>query len=321
MTRVAHRTLRQIIILGTVLLLSYPSATAAESRFPEIVAKSVVSLGMQNPQGKWTSVGTGFLMRNDSGQTTVLVTCRHIVEPEVEPGVKSKISGIWVKVDSSPFADEQYGDPRKKGWLTCQVTLLSGGSTLWTGHPDESVDIAVFDFPPNDSLQGLMRQLSDTKYIPLSFLGDVDSLCLAQDVLFFGFPLGLGDEGNPQPLVRSGIISYLDPTEKTFILDAQVFGGSSGSPVVSTGTARGDPPLMKRRRLLGIISGYRYSAIRFGSVERGGSRSGMDTIRFPVENAGLGTVFSSDLILETIDAHNRRSHAKGNDSSATPANH
>jgi len=304
-------------MLGTILLLSYPSATEAQDRFPDIVAKSVVSLGMLNPQGKWTSIGTGFLMANYNGQTSVLVTCRHIVEPVVKPGVKSKISDIWAKVDPSPVAEKEYGTLEKVGWVLLHMTLVSGGTTLWTGHPDESVDIAVFDFPPNDSLHELLRHFGDVKYIDSSLLGEVDRLCLAQDVLFVGFPLGLGDEGNPQPLVRSGIISYLDPTKKVFMLDAQVFGGSSGSPVVSTGTARGDPPKMKSRKLLEIVKGYWPSPIRLGSLERDISETAKDTIKFPMENAGLGFVFSVDLILETIEAHNERFGRVSRDSIGT----
>ena len=320
MRKVVQSAMRLTTTVWVVLLLCVPPVSESKDRFPDIVAKSVVSLGLQDSQSKWTSIGTGFLMANDQGSSTVLVTCRHIVEPESKPGVKKRLPEIWAKTDPSPIVEELYGMSEESGWVLFRITLIKSDSTLWTGHPNDSVDIAVFDFPPNDSKHDQLGRVSDIHYIPDSFCGEFDSLCLAQDVLFVGFPLGLGDVGNPQPLVRSGIVSYLDKRKKTFMLDAQVFGGSSGSPVVSTGSSRGDRPTMKTRRLLGIVKGYWPSPIRLGTLQRDVSETAKDTIRVPVENAGLGIVFSADLILETIQIHNKRFQAIGDGSPLNSGN-
>lgn len=315
------RGICKIVAIGLLGLLWVSHATSSEKRFPDVVAESVVSLGLQDSLGNWSSKGTGFLMYNYERSRHVLVTCRHIVQPELRRGVTMKLPDIWAKADLKLGVADLFGKV-EGSWATFHIALVRNDTTLWTGHPDDSVDIAVIDFPPEDTAHNVLGRLSDIKYIAKSDCGGLDSLCLAQDILFVGFPLGLGDLGSPQPLVRSGVISYLDPVRKVFLLDAQVFGGSSGSPVVSTGTARGDPPKMKSRKLLGIVSSFKPSPIRIGLVEKDVTSATKDTVRIAVENAGLGLVYSVDLIQETIDVHNARFHDAATDSSqvAEPAN-
>ena len=63
----------------------------------------------------------------------------------------------------------------------------------------------------------------------------VSDLAAMEDVVFIGYPSGLRDETNASPLIRRGITST--PVwnnyhgRPTFLIDAGVFPGSSGSPV------------------------------------------------------------------------------------------
>ena len=308
-----RRGICKIVAIGLLGLLWVSHATSSEKRFPDVVAESVVSLGLQDSLGNWSSKGTGFLMYNYERSRHVLVTCRHIVQPELRRGVTMKLPDMWAKANLKHGVADLFGKV-EDSWATFHIALVRNDTTLWTGHPDDSVDIAVIDFPPEDTAHNVLGRLSDIKYIPKSDCGGFDSLCLAQDILFVGFPLGLGDTRNPQPLVRSGIISYLDPTRKVFMLDAQVFGGSSGSPVVTTGTSRGDPPKDRQRKLVGIVSGYWPSPVQMKLIERELTNAAKDTVVLALENAGLGIVYSIDLIRETIDAHNARFHSTTADS-------
>lgn len=60
-------------------------------------------------------------------------------------------------------------------------------------------------------------------------------LAAVEDILFIGYPSGLRDETNSNPLIRRGITStpvWNDfQGRPTFLVDAGVFPGSSGSPV------------------------------------------------------------------------------------------
>jgi hypothetical protein len=63
----------------------------------------------------------------------------------------------------------------------------------------------------------------------------VGDLAAMEDVVFIGYPSGLRDETNANPLIRRGITStpvWNDYHGRpTFLIDAGVFPGSSGSPV------------------------------------------------------------------------------------------
>jgi hypothetical protein len=63
----------------------------------------------------------------------------------------------------------------------------------------------------------------------------VSELAAMEDIVFIGYPSGLRDETNSNPLIRRGITStpvWNDYHGRpTFLIDAGVFPGSSGSPV------------------------------------------------------------------------------------------
>lgn len=106
-------------------------------------------------------------------------------------------------------------------------------------HPNPNVDLAVV---PIISL--LEQFLDETKIVPeIAYLDqsllptedDIKKLKTIEDVLVVGYPNGLWDAINNQPLVRRGITASdykIDFNgEKKFIIDCSIFPGSSGSPV------------------------------------------------------------------------------------------
>ena len=306
-----------ILLLVVLLHATIFTATAEDyERFPDRLSKTVVCLGIKDASNSWQPLGTGFLMYNYQGIKPVLVTNRHIFDTSVKLGVVESRKDIWAKVDLKPGVAAALGKADST-WAEFHLLLAQNDTVFWTNSPSIGVDIAVIDFPPTDRPHTILGNVSDIRAISRSNCTVFDSLCLGQDVIFIGFPLGLGAMGNPQPFVRSGMISSLDANERIFWLDAQIFGGSSGSPVFGIGTAHGDPPLTKGRNLMGIVAGFKPSPIRLGSLEMDISETTKNTIRFPMENAGLGIVFSVDLILETIEAHNERFGRVSKDSIGT----
>lgn len=288
-----------IFFISCILLM----ADESQARFPDTVMSSVVSIGVHDSAGNWHPWGTGFLMKSYNKTLDVIVTNRHVFEPYDKQGSRIKLKEVFVKANIRESVKLVLGR-RLDDWSEFHLTLLKEDTVLWTGHRNEGVDIAVMYFPPLDRLHIILSTLSEVTFIPRSFYGVYDSLNIAQDVLFLGFPLGLGANKNPRPVVRYGIIAYLDPSERSLLLDAQAFGGSSGSPVISTGTSRGDEPRLTARKLIGIVSRFEPSPLRFGFYERKITFEKKDSIA--MENSGLAKVFSVDLILETIEYHHER---------------
>ena len=115
-----------------------------------------------------------------------------------------------------------------------------------------------------------------------------------------GFPLGeAGDERN-YVIVRQGIIArvkhWLKGNARTFLIDASIFPGNSGGPVLlkpeSTsiqGTKSND-----RCVLIGMVSSYLPYREVAVSTQTGHTRMIFE------ENSGLGVVVPHDVIQETI---------------------
>lgn len=120
----------------------------------------------------------------------------------------------------------------------------------------------------------------------------VNDLAAMEDVVFIGYPSGLRDEANANPLIRRGITST--PVwnnyhgRPTFLIDAGVFPGSSGSPVfvLNQGAYATKDGLVVGSRIyfLGMIS---QSMVR--------SDSGTQTF------LGLGEVLKSSAIRDFVE--------------------
>jgi hypothetical protein len=273
-----------------------------DDRFPDCYIPCVVALGYVD--SSWHHIGTGFLMYNYDGKLNYLVSNKHVFAKcdslvqklgQNKVRVKLKIKQGTVK-ELMPTFDE------KGGWMEMPLHFRIEGKQAWVGHPDPHVDIAVMYFDPMPAMPGLVLYLSTALPLGQSVCVPMDSLCIAQEVLFLGFPLGIGTDLSPIPVVRCGIIAYMDAKSKSLLLDAQVFPGSSGSPVFTTGDSWGTPPLVAGGKLVGIISGYRWAPTQMGRKRiKKSANEQLDSMLVPLENAGLCVVYSSDLILETIE--------------------
>lgn len=171
--------------------------------------------------GQPVASGTGFVLESDrSGlqNAPVIVTNRHVVD------------------DGSPLVRVHFiaeGEQGRPGLGNRESLTME--ASLWTGHPDANVDVAVMPLIP------LQAQLSGPIFyrsigndsIPSREL--VEELDAYLDVAFVGYPNGIYDQANLTPIIRRGTTAT--PVEldydgrPVFLIDASVFGGSSGSPV------------------------------------------------------------------------------------------
>lgn len=124
------------------------------------------------------------------------------------------------------------------------------------------------------------------------------------DRLFaLGFPMGLVDVKRHYVICRGGCVARirdcLENRSKDFLIDAFVFPGNSGGPVIlcPTSLSLEGTKAIKNSYLIGIVKSYiPYTDIAISQ------QTGAPRIAFE-ENTGLSSVETVDSILETIESH------------------
>jgi S1-C subfamily serine protease len=117
------------------------------------------------------------------------------------------------------------------------------GRDMWTSHPDTSVDVAVVHVNANwlheQALQSSFFQ-NDQTAADRAKLKEI-GISIGDGIFVLGFPMGLaGTAQRNYVIARQGCIARisdaLEGAANTFLIDAMVFPGNSGGPVVSTPT-------------------------------------------------------------------------------------
>lgn len=196
-----------------------------------------------------TTVGTGFFYQKQIDEKTTIpfiVTNAHVVK-DAKRGFISLIK----REDNMPV-------------LTDKITAEIPGNML-DKYVDESNDLAVFPIGPliNQLFQNginIFFRAIDPNIIPNECV--VKELSAVEEITFIGYPSGLYDRKNNTPIVRKGITAtpiWNDfDGRKIFLIDAGVYPGSSGSPVliINIGSFSNKDGIIIGNRILflGIIS-------------------------------------------------------------------
>jgi len=167
--------------------------------------------------------GTGFIYQKQiDGKSSIpfVVTNAHVVENS-EKGFISLIK----KIGEEPI-------------LTNKITVEIPGETL-IKYVDHEKDLAIFPIGPilnqlsNNDIQIFYRSI-DPSIIPDE--NTLNNLSAVEQITFIGYPSGIYDRKNNTPVVRTGITAtpiWNDFNGKqVFLIDAGVYPGSSGSPVL-----------------------------------------------------------------------------------------
>ncbi len=238
---------------------------------------------------KICSIGTGFLLSrpiNDTAIKIYLVSNKHVL---------SVAESINIT-----FTINNNGNPDIGNKIKLPIKDIKQHVV---GHPNPKVDVAVLD------CTGIFNVFPDrlySKYISYDMLSDFteEELTVAENVYFVGYPDNRYDVTNNLPLIRTGLISshpkYDYNGDPVFIIDAQVFPGSSGSPVFIDLTyenfKNGQIVLgNKKIKLLGIVA---QTMIRNNELQAIPASTSFVT----QEVLGLGIVFKSTTIKEIIDS-------------------
>ena len=250
--------------------------------------------------------GTGFFYLFSIGQgrhIPAIITNRHVVD-----GSFSTFLIFSIKKD---------GVPRKE-----QVLInVPSNMSRWYSHHDANVDLSYLPILP--VIEYLKRNGKEIYFIPYAkdFIPtpeELTSVTQLDDVAMIGYPNGLWDEVNNQPIFRKGSLAtrpnknYMGKRE--FLIDMPVYSGSSGSPILlindtpyfDRATQKLDPH--NRIKLLGVnYATHVHSAT--GTVEvvpiallNTQSTNYMTRVQVP---NNLGIVINSSRILEIEDSLRR----------------
>lgn len=151
-------------------------------------------------------------------------------------------------------------------------------------HPDQTIDVVVIKV--DDLIIDTLKNNPDKKIIVGSCLTNDNlpsnsplEMEVTSDIIVASYPRGFYDKVNKFPIVKSGIISSawgLNFNGKPmFLIDAQLFPGSSGGLVISkpTNIAMIDGKLMRNKVkqfvFLGVYSGepiQQYNPVEIGDI-------------------------------------------------------
>ncbi|MGB2769965.1 MAG: serine protease [Candidatus Zixiibacteriota bacterium] len=158
--------------------------------------------------------GTAFLTKNPKNPSQlVLTTNKHLVQHAKELEVR-----IPIKDTSGVIVDS---------W-TARIPLYRDTVTQFF-TPESDLDLALVPVE-RDWLRKPGGPTVHFSSLTYSFYAEMRNLVPGQSVVFTGYPLDIMVNGN-QPLLRRGTIAGVDTVKNRIYLDADAFGGSSGSPV------------------------------------------------------------------------------------------
>lgn len=243
--------------------------------------------------------GTGFFFSHKIGgqDYPFVVTNKHVVM-----GMREGALSFLQRRDSLPTLGNGFR------------LRIDDWSQAWFGHPSPDIDIAICPFAP---LEAHIKQQHDVdlfyRYVSSDTIPTSDQVAeldAVESVSFIGYPNGIWDSKNLLPVARRGTTA--SPIEvdfegtPRFLIDASVFGGSSGSPVfiLNQGTYAmkdGGVAIGSRFYFVGVIAAV---FLR---------RQWNDIVAVPIptvtkamvqneEMIDLGIVFKASTVIEAIEA-------------------
>jgi len=262
---------------------------------------TTVYLECNSPDGKAT--GTGFVYavsvegpKAEKGVAHFLVTNRHVLDKA------DQVSFQMVRKDE--HADQP---DLGKAW---GANFPGFSKVAWVGHPDPKVDVAVMSL--SFIFNAVHQQSGDTPFfraIPPSIAMTDDSsqeLDAIEEVVFVGYPRGIFDSVNLLPIARRGTTASHPAVNyeglPAFLMDAAVFPGSSGSPVLIAQTGSynaksGGIVIGNRIVFMGVLAAVHLSPV-IGEVKELPTADSVVVSGMPMN---LGIVYKAVAVEATID--------------------
>lgn len=183
------------------------------------------------------------------------------------------------------------------------MDLVVDGNQIWDGHPSPEIDIATFSINPEilkeDNAEFGFFKLDEHVMSIEDMIAE--GVSEGDGLYVLGFPMGIVAPQKKHVIARAGVIArirdVLERHQKNYLIDANVFPGNSGGPVVIK------PEMMSidgtksinRAALIGIVKSY----VPYNDVAIS-QQTGNVRVVFQ-ENSGLALVETVDSVKETVE--------------------
>lgn len=257
---------------------------------PPFFLDAVVCIGIAQPD-ETTWIGTGFvvgrLCTDENGEEsyhTFLVTNKHVLQG------KQNVVLRFDSIQNVPAIDYP-------------VELIKDDCPIWKGHQSANIDVAAFFINPD-----ILRK-DDAKFTFFRIDKDVmniedlqnEEVSEGDGIFVLGFPMGIVAPQKKHVIARMGGIARIrdvfESDQTSFLIDANIFPGNSGGPVVirpELSFIQGTKAI-NRAALIGIVKSY----LPFKDVAIS-QQTGNARVIFE-ENSGLALVETVDSIKETVE--------------------
>lgn len=243
--------------------------------------------------------GTAFLFAHRTGEQVFrfVVSNKHVV--------------MDMKEGALTFLQREGTEPRIGQGFRLN---LEDWSDAWHGHPVQEVDIAVCPFGPMadyiEQQRGvdLFYRFVATEMIPSQ--EQIENIDALESVTFVGYPNGVWDRVNLLPVGRRGTTASLlgadFEAKPCFLIDASVFGGSSGSPVFILNQGLysgrdGNSTFGSRLMFLGVLAAGFYRTEK-NQLVMAPLPTQLALLSEQHEMIDLGVVFKARCVVEAIEA-------------------
>lgn len=172
-----------------------------------------------------TSTGTGYFYNfcfnsQNKRHIPALVTNKHVVE-----NANKGVLIFSTQKDGKPIVGEHF-------------KMIVNDFSNWIMHPEDKVDLCVLPIAP--IVEKIIEYGRTPYYISIRddiipSQAEIDEFTAMEDIIMIGYPNGIWDSTNNQPVFRKGITATHPAKDyegrSEFMIDAACFPGSSGSPV------------------------------------------------------------------------------------------
>lgn len=287
-----------LLLIGFSLFLNIMKGQTLNEAF----LKSTVCINYQATATEY-SFGSGFLVFREIGNNqghVFLITNKHVLPPEGnQKSIKIRVTEK--SNNSVQVIDLEIPIVSSNGKYLDQVKL----------HPNKDYDVVAINITDEIVKNNIDAAWLPTKLLVTKEILKNENITVGDEIYFLGYPDAIYDSRNTSPILRIGVIASV-PTEgfafneklkkayklpdqiDGFLIDANVFPGSSGSLVVlkqqsstiGSGGATVVSSAKKTPYILGIVSG---------------SLPITDNALKNTQRMGLGIVYSAEVIKETIE--------------------
>lgn len=266
-----------------------------------IYQETIVALGhvekIKDPTSKkdkeiFKVIGTGMLFYVNVNNQIIpcLITAKHIFE---DPQIK------WFP-KTLRLRHFNFNTLPLDSYLGVEMKLKEAEKKLWFDHDNSNVDLVCLPMPNLEAQLGI-----DLSLFPWNSIATIDDYYEGAEILIFGFPGIVESNYHTKALVRKGIVSWIDilnPEENTILIDANIYPGNSGGPVIlmPSGIDKyGNFSMGSGPKFLGIVSAKRVNRMLLFDSKGNKIVDGFGDA-YTLESVGIGIVEPAKRVKELL---------------------